>query len=236
MSAEEGAAPPRPRAHWIVWLFAIVGMLGILAFIVVVAFAFGSSGRPYQRAKVAGTRAQETFTVGSADPLKGTDLVRMNISASNAGAGSYSGRGDDVRNVLLLNRRTGESRRILPDNSHRVGQVVFLPAQGDEGISDGDDILLKDVSGATDDRRYPPAYYLLQFERSDGRGLDDVLVGRLADGKQAVVMTGIDGVDSSWMDSPTRLGLIVRENLRLSYRIVDIPSLKVVENRPIAID
>ncbi len=49
-------------------------------------------------------------------------------------------------------------------------------------------------------------------------------------------MAGIDGVDLSWMDSPTRIGLIVREKLRLSYRIVDIPSFKVVENRPIAID
>lgn len=215
-------------------MFAIVGLLGTLAFILIVTFAFSGSGR-YEPAEVAGKRA-ETFTVGSAYPLKGTELVRMDIAASQGSSGSYSGRGPDVRNILLLNRRTGESRRILPDNSHRVGRALFLPAQGEEGIANEEGDLLAGSSGVSGDGRHPAAYYLLQFERSDGRGLDDVLVGRLADGKQAVVMTGIDGVDSSWMDSPTRLGLIVREKLSLYYRIVDIPSLKVVESRPIAID
>ena len=220
--------------HWILWLFAFVGLAALLAFILIVTYAFSSSGR-YRPAQVAGKTA-ETFTVGSAYPLKGTGLVRMDIAASGGSGSSYSGRGSDVRNILLLNRRTGESRRILPDNRHRVGRALFLPAQGEEGISNGEGDLLTDASGTYGDSRYPAAYYLLQFERSDGHGLDDVLVGRLADGRQAVVMTGIDGVDSSWMDSPTRLALIVREKLRLYYRIVDIPSLKVVESRPIAID
>jgi hypothetical protein len=236
MSAEEAATPPRPRGHWIVWLFAFVGLLGILAFVFVVAIAFTPSGR-YQPAKVAGKKAEETFTVGNAYSLKGTDLVRMDIAASNGRGGSFSGGSQsDMRNILLLDRRTGASRRILPDNSRRISRALFLPAQVDSGAVDPDGYALPGESGAPDGKRSPAAYYLLQLEHPGDRGLQDVLVGRLSDGKQAFVMTGIDGVDSSWMDSPTRLGLIVREKLRLSYRIVDVPSLKVVENRPIAID
>ena len=90
-------------------------------------------------------------------------------------------------------------------------------------------------SGPADEAN-PAAYYLLEVVREGNRNAEDVLVGRLADGRQSVVMAGIDGIDLTWMDSPTRIGLIVREKLRLYYRIVDVPSLKMVESRPIGID
>jgi hypothetical protein len=49
-------------------------------------------------------------------------------------------------------------------------------------------------------------------------------------------MQGIDGVDTIWMKSATQIGLIVRERLGLYYRIVDVPSLKVVQSKRIEID
>lgn len=234
MSAEEAAAPRAPRAHWIVWLFAIVGLGGIVAFILLVAAVTGPFDRR-QPAKVAGTKAEETFTVGGVQPLTGTQLVQMDIAASG-GSGSYSGKGPDVRNILLLDRRTGASRRILPDNSRRISRSSFLPAQAEQVAQTAGDALMGVDGRTADDSRAPPAYYLLEVEQRGNPELEDLLVGRIADGKQAFVMTGIDGVDSTWMDSPTRLGLIVREKLRLYYRVIDIRSLKVVENRPIAID
>ncbi|HEU0097932.1 MAG TPA: hypothetical protein VFQ67_04070 [Allosphingosinicella sp.] len=235
MSAEEAASPPPPRAHWIVWLFAIVGLLGLLAFILVVALALAPSGR-YQPAKVAGKKPEETFTVGSAYPLKGTDLIRMDIAASDGRGGSYGGSRADIRNILLLDRRTGTSRRLLPDNSRRIAHSGFFPALADGGDSDPDLDLLPGEPAADGAKSRPAAYYLLRLEQARNRDLQDIVAGRLADGRQAVVMTGIDGIDSAWMDSPTRLGLIVRDKLRLHYRIVDMASLRVVENRPIAID
>ena len=231
MSAEAPAPAPPSRPHWIVWLFAGVGLAGLLAFILLVAM-ISSPFADRQPAKVAGKTSDETFTVGSVRSVPGTDLLQMEIAASRAsGGGSYSRRGSDVRNILLLDRKTGASRRILPDNRRRIADSWFLPAQS-EAAGDRDDML----SDPEDDRRGPAAYYLLLVDHPGNPDLQDVLVGRLADSRQGFVMTAIDGLDSTWMDSPTRLGLIVRERLRLHYRIVDIPSLKVVESRPIVID
>lgn len=235
MSAEATPAPRAPRAHWIVWLFAIVGLGGIVALILLVAVVTGPFDRR-QPARVAGTRAEETFTVGGVQPLTGTDLVQMDIAASGGNGGSYSGKGPDVRNILLVDRRTGASRRILPDNSRRISRSSFLPAQAEQVAHPGDNPLMGANGGRMADSRAPAAYYLIEVEQRGNPELQDILVGRIADGRQTFVMTGIDGVDSTWMDSPTRLGLLVRERLRLYFRIVDIASLKVVENRPIAID
>jgi hypothetical protein len=233
MSAETPARPS--RAHWIVWLFASVGLAGVLAFIFLVAMVSG----PYadlQPAKVAGKTPDETYTVGRVQPVPGTDLLQMEIATSRTVGGSYASREGDVRNILLLDRRTGASRRILPDNRRRISQSRFLPAQSELGEAAGDRDVLAGEPEMADDRRHPAAYYLLLVDQPGKREIEDVLVGRLADSRQGFVMTGIDGIDSVWMDGPTRLGLIVRERLRLYYRIVDIPSLKVVENRPIVID
>lgn len=233
MSAEPQAAPPRPRTHWIVWLFALVGVAGIVAFIFLVV-VLGRAYEPRQPAKVAGRKAEETFTVSNAQPLRGTDLVVMEIAAAEGGSGSYSGGERDVRNILLLDRRTGASRKILPDNSRHVDESRFLPARAEGASVSADDPLMGGPGESGEGP--PPAYYLLEIRQPRNGHLKDVLVGRIADGRQALVMTGIDGIDSHWMDSPTRLGLIVRERLRLYYRIVDIASLRTVENRPIAID
>jgi hypothetical protein len=93
------------------------------------------------------------------------------------------------------------------------------------------------VSQATPSKTpQPAAYYLLVLEQGRGSDLQQVLVGTLAGGRQGVVMEGIDGVDTVWMQSPTQIGLVVRERLGLYYRIVDIPSLKVVQSRRIVID
>jgi hypothetical protein len=232
MSADTGS--PISRTHWLIWVFAAIGVLGIIGILALVAMVYDFS-RPYQPPKVAGRTAEESFVVRSVGALPGTDLLQMEVGII-APSGSYSGGGSDVRNILLLDRKTGASRRLLPDNSRRIRQSRFLPARAEPGASAPDELSSIDGGRAEGEDRLPPAYYLLEVARERDRGVEDVLVGRLGDGRQAIVMTGIDGIDLSWMDSPTRLGLIVREKLRLYYRIVDIPSLKVVENRPIAID
>ena len=233
MSAEPQGAPPRPRVHWVVWLFALVGLAGILAFVFLVVMV-GRAYEPRQPARVAGQKPEETFTVSNVGRVRGTELVRMEIAASEGGGGSYSGGGRDVRNLLLFDRRSGTSRKILPDNGRHVSRIAFLPAAASEETSPYADELM--AAPGAEGESAPPAYYLLQVRQAGNRDLEDVLVGRIADGRQAFVMTGIDGIDLTWMDGPTRLGLIVRERLRLYYRIVDIESLKVVENRPIVVD
>ena len=215
------------------WVFAAVGFAGIVALIVLVTM-LSDVGRAYKPAKVAGAKPETVFTLGQVGELGGTNLITIDVNASDrpGGSGSYSGRGEDKRNILLLDKRTGESRKLLPDNSRHIERNWFLPAQA--GLVDprGDPLL---GSQPESDRDRPAAYYALAVGHGGQEALQDILVGSLAGG-QSYVMNGIDGVDSVWMQTPTQVGFLVRERLALYYRIVDIPTLKVVRSKRVAID
>jgi hypothetical protein len=92
-----------------------------------------------------------------------------------------------------------------------------------------------DREGGQQERRPPPAYFALLVAQPARHDRFDLLIGALAGGEQHYVMQNLEGVDSVWMQSPTRIGFIVREQLNLYYRIVDIPTLRVVQSRRIAI-
>jgi hypothetical protein len=228
-------APARRRlAQWVTWLFAAVGVLGIVA-IIALAVSVVSLDRPYQPARVADGKHETILTIGEPYRLSGTGLLAMNISASEGRMGSVAssgGRSEEVRNILIVDSASGASRRLLPDNAHHVVQSSFYPAKAqlDEEAED-------DRTGDTPSARgAPAAYYVIQLRQAGDSEHEDLLVGTLATGKQAVVMRGIDGVDRRWMLSPTRIGFLVRQRLQLYYRVVDIPSLRVILSRRIAID
>jgi hypothetical protein len=132
----------------------------------------------------------------------------------------------------MIDRKSGDSRKLLPDNSRRIANSHFLSAKAD--MRGNDDALVQPSEPKAPVE--PIAYYLLETDDPSQPKHEDVLVGRLSDRQQAYVMSGIDGIDTLWMLSPTQIGLIVRDHLKLYYRVIDIPSLKVVQSRPIAID
>jgi hypothetical protein len=232
LSADE--SPPRAarRTHWLVWAFALFGALGLLAMIFL-AFAVNDLGRPYQPAKVAGDAPETVFTLRNVHELTGTSLLQIDIavSESNRGSSPYSGgRAEDTRNILLLDKATGASRKLLPDNNRRIDETRYLSAEGGVYDTDGGRLI-----GASEEQKAPLVYYLLSVRQAGDKDVDDVLVGTLSSGKQAYVMRGIDGIDSIWMHSATQIGMIVRDRLSLYYRIVDIPSLKLVQSKRIDI-
>jgi hypothetical protein len=235
MSAEP-VPPTRQgrRTHWLVWFFALVGLLGLLA-IIFLASAVFEVGRRYQPAKVAGAAPESMFTLRNVSELHGTNLMQLDIAVSDRSGPSsayLSGRGEDTRNILLLDKATGTSRKILPDNSRQIDDTRYLSAEGDLYATDGSDTrTTKD-----ENEKQPLAYYLLTVRQAGNERLEDVLVGTLKTGRQAYVMRGVDGIDSIWMHSPTQIGMIVRERLALYHRIVDIPSLKVIRSTRVAID
>jgi hypothetical protein len=233
MSAEPAPARPGIRPHWIVWLLALVGLLGIVALLFIAAAIVGIDG-PRQPAKVAGDTPDTSFTVRDAHPLAGTNFIRIEIAAGSgrSGAGSYSGGADDLRNILLLDRASGAVRRLLPDNGRRIAQSFFLPAVADFAPA-GDGYRTSD---SEEEAPAPPAYFALLVAQPQRSDRFDLMIGALAgDEPRLYVMANLEGVDSVWMDSPTRIGLIVREQLNLYYRIVDIPSRRLVASRRIAI-
>jgi hypothetical protein len=223
----------RPLAQWLTWLFAGIGVIGLLAMIFLAVLVYDMD-RPYQPAKVADEKQRMVLTIGEPQPVHGTNFLEMDVSATEGGGGSLSGRAGDVRNILLVDRATGASRRLLPDNLHHIVQSGFYPAESQLGGRSEGSGPVADIDGEAG--KTPTAYYLLAIGRDDDSQRQDLLLGILASGRQGIVMRGIDGVDQRWMMNPTQMGLIVRERLGLYYRVVDIPSLRVIVSKRIAID
>ena len=231
----EAAEPAvRPRWRWLVWAFAALGVAAAIG-IVWLGILLNGSFASREPAIVGENRAAgEALEVGSVRPLAGTGLIAIEIRAVEGGgiknSGSYS-RGD-LRNLLLLDRTTGTSRRVLPDNRTRVADIEYFPA-----AAHGTDANLDDLVDSAGGGRDVPAYYLLTLERRlpNGDRVFDLLAGTLATGKQGIVMRGLAGVDQSGMLDATRLGVVVREGKSLYYRVIDVPALKQVESHRIEI-
>jgi hypothetical protein len=232
MTEQATAVPDKPRWRWLVWVFAALGVTTAVALIWLVVM-LNSGFRHREPAVVAAAKPGETFEVGSVDALPGTDLVSIEIRKAEPGYGSGSVKGgrDDLRNLLLLDRTTGESRRLLPDNSVRIGQVRFLPAEAQGGE------VVDDYARFGRDRPVPkPAFYLIELiHEIDGKPSHALLVGNVGDSGQAVVMERIAGVERLWMIDARQLGLIVREGQTLYFRVVDMVDRKVLQSRKIEI-
>lgn len=244
MSADEAPAKSTSSRllQGIVPALALVGLLAIIAFVALAVNLFGSY-EPPRPAQVAGAAPETVFTVGNVQELAGGNLIRMDITASGggeSGSGPYSGgSGNEVRNILLLDRSSGTSRKLLPDNERRIAGTHFLAAETDlevGGNADGGIIEEVGFEREVENRpESPAAYYALEVEQANAGDRIDLLVGTLSSGTQAYVMRGLDGIDSVWMHSPTQIGLIVRERLNLYYRIVDVPSMKILVSKRIDI-
>lgn len=212
--------------------FALIGVLAAGAVIFLAAIIYSSMPDRQPESKVAGKAPSEQYSVQSVEDLRGTDLVRIDIGiGTDAGRNPYgsSGGGADQRNLILLDRRTGANRRLLTDNSRHIEQSWFFPAVAEApAADDGAKVVEYDAAPTVKAPPSPPyAYYVLAVRQRDGQTMD-LLVGDLASGNQAFVVSGIEGIDKIWMLSPTRVAVLMREKLQLHYRVIDIPTLKVV--------
>jgi len=230
----------RVMGRWLLWIFAGVGLLAAAAVIFIAANLLAWNSRQGRDpAPIQGKGATETFAVAEVNPLTGTGINEIVIateeSIGRGGGGSYSssGRGNaDERNVVLLDKATGASRKLLADNSRRIAARYYLPALAGPEEPTQDDFQIEDEKGKQ--VKPPSAYYVLRVAATDGKS-EDVLIGDLKTGRQAFVLTGIDGVERLWMQSPTMLGLLMRQGRKLQYRAIDIPALKIIAARPVDI-
>src|SRR5688572_11767033 len=144
MSADE--APTKQPAGLVQRLVPGLALIGLLAILAFVALAVGMSSlyEPPRPAQVAGAAPETVFTVGNVQELEGGNLIRMDITASGGGEGSsgpYSGgSGNEVRNILLLDRKTGTSRKLLPDHERRIAASHFLAAETDLEVGGNSDL------------------------------------------------------------------------------------------------
>jgi hypothetical protein len=233
MSAEPVPAGSGMFATWTIRGLAVIGLLGCLAFvaIIVIIMLFQMEGPRRAPATVEATGTHEVFTVENINPVPHTDLMSMEVHPSDerADGSGYSVRGSssDQRNIVLLNTVTGASRRILPDNHRHIDEYGFLP--GKHGNRD-------EATGGDAEAKAAVTSYYLVIDQPGEAHLADLMVGSIAGERQAVVLTGIDGVDSVWMPDAGHVAVIVRDKHRLFYRIIDMSNFKVTASHPIAID
>jgi hypothetical protein len=224
----------------VVWGFAALGLLAAGAVILIAVNLLAWQSRMRQEpAAVQAKAADEVFAVAAVNGLEGAgidEIVIATQSSIRGGSMDYASSGGggrpDTRNVVLLDKATGTNRRLLPDNSRQIVSRTYLPALATvEEAGDADEMEVM-----TDGNRVKPprAYFVLRVKAGDGKS-EDLLVGDLKTGRQAFVLTGVDGVDRIWMQSPTRVGLLMRQGRQLLFRAIEIPELKVVAARPVEI-
>jgi hypothetical protein len=226
----------------LVWIFAGVGLLAAIAVIwlAMMVGGIGRSDRSEEPAQVMVKGQAEPFAVQDVRDVRGTGLVQLAIGVSGRGgkaAYSRSGYEFDHRNLILLDKATGASRRLLADNRRRIVAFEFLPAVAAvDGAQRSDEDFVDAASDEADDQKAKPpaAYYVLAVRQAQG-DKQDVLVGNIADGRQAYLLKNIDGIDRMWMLTPTRLALVVREGMAVHYKVIDVPTLKLVLARPVEI-
>ena len=232
----DNATPYQPPLHGrlgevFLRIFAAIGLLAVLGFgAYLLALTTAERRAP---AKVEAKGAKQVFAVAEVNPLHGTNLTEILIATDGSispGDGSYSRASADARNVILLDKASGANRKLLPDNGRQIIERIYLPAAA--GASSDENVQLVDAAGKKVDP--PLAYYLLRVRAAEGK--EDVLVGNLATGRQAYLLTGLDGVDKVWMQSATRVALLMRQGRKLHYRAIEVPDLKIVAARPVEID
>jgi len=231
--------------RFITLLFAGLGLLTAAAIIFLAVTILSVSTRQRPAEEVKAQKGTETFRVESVESVQGQDLFAIIVAAANQDGGSISytksTRSIHQRNIILMNRSTGATRRIFPNNQHRMLGYRFLPSG--EGATNFDDTSVTVVDHDSDYRSQKNAvalFYAVQIsDVNEHDGLPptrSLLIGTIATAKQGIVLSGVDGIEQMWMAKPNQLGLLVREKMRLIYHIIDIPTLKIVATRPVDVD
>jgi len=221
--------PPKPgwqtRLRWALWPLALFGALAGIANLALLGMELGRDA-PAQAPVVAKAGAEHTFAVGSVQSLAGTGYLAIEIAEAGDERYASKSSGGGIRNLLFLDVDTGQSRRVLPDNMHKIDDVQFLPGNADTSADNQTD------SGS----KNQPRFYLLQLSDPEKpEAPSDVLVGTIASGEQSIVMRGISRIDHLQMLDANRAALIVREKGKLLYRVIDLPTRKVIQSSPIDI-
>ncbi|WP_448663236.1 hypothetical protein ACG3SL_00735 [Sphingomonas sp. CJ20] len=219
----------------LLWGLAVLGLLaaGAVLFLAVSVTRL-AGGRTPDPAPVEAKTPGEQFAVAEVNALAGTPLSEIVIateaSVRRGSGGPYSGGQDtDARNVVLLDKTTGANRKLLADNSRHIAARYYLPAlEGPEEPIRGDYTVASENPADGGKPVVPPRAYVVLVVDALDRKSQDVLIGDLRTGQQAFVLKSIDGLDRLWMQSPTRMGILMRQGKRLQYRAIDLPTLKSV--------
>lgn len=133
------------------------------------------------------------------------------------------------RNIVLIDRETGDSAALLPDNARNVEDLFFIPAQ--EGP-------LEAWGGYRSERDRPlpspPVYFAVQSSGMDGNvARNELAIGSMADLQAQTVLSGFAKIQRYAMLDSNRLSLIVAFEDRDEMQTIDLATGQTVFTKEI---
>lgn len=229
--------------QYIIWPFAIIGVLG-LALVIFVALSLYSFDRPRPDPVVAVQENGEpiAFQLGGVRRVPGTPYWAVQVREERDNMGSFSkGYDGTIRNVLLLEESTGKSLRLLPSHNQKIETVSFWSKTGPVDDSDGNkEVSVTEAAAGAEPRtekQASTAVYYIMFVHTleDGKSRQALLIGEIVTQDHNVVVSGLSEIEDYWPLRPDTMALLARKDGALFYYIIDLANRKILLARKVAI-
>ena len=236
MTEVESSSLPAARRGFtpVVWIAAIA-LLTVLAALIIGAVTHEKpvrAGDPVPVGTGGGTAGE--LQLSGFSELTGTrwSLMALGNDVSDSMFGNSYGQ-RQTRNLVFVDRASGESFRLLGDNTRYVeGGMMFPAAPGAARALDsrGEFEFAASAIASGDAAPPPVGWYLAEVAtRPSRQGGVEVVLGSLAQRRQAVLLKGNVEVERGWTIDATRLGMLLRRPEGISVAIVDTAAMKVVQ-------
>lgn len=171
--------------------------------------------------EVAKDQSGARVRLGKITTVEGTALVTVPVLLGSNGGGSYSYSRNDIRNRLIVNSETGESRRVLPNNRRQIVRWIE-PGTSNEAPE-------KIVN--TSDKPPSKLLYGAVVARAAAKGDEprryDVLLGRFDRPQQVWVSENLSGVQDVWLTPAGDVAMIVVAGALTLLRVYDPQSFQL---------
>ena len=203
-----------------------------------VSLVLATSGCDFGPNRIEAAKTKEVATsaegrplrLGEINPIQGTRIVAVEVDeADDRSSGYSSGGARRQRNVLILDSGSGSQRRLLPDNKRIIVQwIIFGDEQ--EGYQPSAKVTL-----AGEKANQHPSFVALVDTGTEQQPRHDLLMGSFVTGRQSWIARNLDGFDRAWAMPDGRIGIILTERGRTTYRVYDPASLKPILSIPITV-
>ncbi len=166
--------------------------------------------------EVAKDESGARVRLGEITTVEGTTLVTVPVMlGSESGGGSYSYSSNDIRNKLIINSATGESRRVLPDNRRQIVRWI------EPGTSNKTPEMNVSTSNKPPSKLLYGAVVARAAAKDNEPRRYDVLLGRFDRAQQVWVSQNLSGVQDVWLTPAGDVAMIVVAGPLTLFRVYD---------------
>lgn len=182
--------------------------------------------------KPVADQKDRSLTLGDAQAIEATPFVTipMRIEGSDDSYSLKGGNMSEERNRIILDTRTGQSRKLLPDEGLTITQWSVLRDKPASNSSFNDGPVSKPGDPVAD----LFAVVIRHPAIEHWRPTYDLMLGTLSRGTQQLVLRGADDVQSTWLLRDGQIAAIVTEAGKPVYRTFDPQTYRPARTAPLA--